>query len=105
MWHTVLISGTEWENFFALRCPQYTFENRVGLDTDTHVYRSWKDACKDTMLNKDAPILARLKWNKGQADIHMMALAEAMWDCMNESTPNELEEGEWHLPMIEVEED
>lgn len=23
MWHTVLISGTDFENFFSLRCPQY----------------------------------------------------------------------------------
>ena len=23
MWHTVLLTGTEWENFFELRCPQY----------------------------------------------------------------------------------
>jgi hypothetical protein len=25
-WHTVLITATEWENFFALRCPQYTLK-------------------------------------------------------------------------------
>lgn len=44
------------------------------------------------------------KWlslNKGQAEIHMMALAEAMWDAMNESTPVELEPGEWHIPFNE----
>ena len=23
MWHTVLVTATEWENFFELRCPQY----------------------------------------------------------------------------------
>ncbi|RUP42191.1 MAG: hypothetical protein EKK63_02520 [Acinetobacter sp.] len=42
------------------------------------------------------------KWlslNKGQAEIHMMALAEAMWDAMNESTPKELKAGEWHIPF------
>lgn len=43
-----------------------------------------------------------VKWqsiNKGQADIHMMALAEAMWDAYNESTPKELKAGEWHIPF------
>lgn len=39
-----------------------------------------------------------LKINKGQADIHMMFLAEAIYDAMNESTPRQLKEGEWHIP-------
>ena len=25
MWHTVLLTGTEFENFFKLRCPRYEF--------------------------------------------------------------------------------
>ena len=37
--------------------------------------------------------------NYSQAEIHMQALAEAMWDAMNESTPKELKEGEWHIPF------
>lgn len=48
------------------------------------------------------------KWlslNKGQAEIHMMALAEAIWDARNESTPKQLKAGMWHIPMIEVIED
>lgn len=42
------------------------------------------------------------KWqkiNKSQAEIHMQALAEAMWNAMNESTPKELKAGEWHIPF------
>ena len=45
---------------------------------------------------------SEVKWlslNKGQAEIHMQALAEAMWDAYNESTPKELKEGEWHIPF------
>lgn len=45
-----------------------------------------------------------VKWqsfNKGQAEIHIMALAEAMWDAMNESTPKKLKAGEWHIPFGE----
>ena len=42
------------------------------------------------------------KWlslNKGQAEIHIMDLAEKIYDAMNESTPEQLEAGEWHIPF------
>lgn len=42
------------------------------------------------------------KWlslNKGQAEIHIMDLAECIYDAMNESTPKQLQAGEWHLPF------
>lgn len=56
-WHTAIISATEWENFFNLRC------------------------------HPDA-----------QPEIRI--LAELIRDAMNESTPEELSEGDWHLPFI-----
>jgi thymidylate synthase ThyX len=95
MWHTVLITATEWENFFYLRCPQYN--NADG----TKIYRSKKDMVKDipTLLDQNPSEIDWLKINKGMADIHMMALAEAMWDAYNESTPKELKAGEWHIPF------
>ena len=98
MMHTVLISGTEWENFFALRCPQYEIAGKI--------YRSKKDVYKDYPLHSVSGILEPddynwFKLNKGQAEIHMMALAEAMWDAMNESIPKELKAGEWHIPFNE----
>lgn len=43
-------------------------------------------------------VIERLKLNKGQAEIHMMALAEAMWDAYTGSTPQMLAPGEWHIP-------
>ena len=46
-----------------------------------------------------------LQINKSQAEIHIQALAEAMWDAYNESTPKLLKEGEYHIPFIEIEED
>ena len=39
-----------------------------------------------------------LNLNIGQADIHMMFLAEAIYDAINESIPRKLKEGEWHIP-------
>lgn len=108
MYHKVLVSATEWENFFNLRCPSYTFHNDDN-DKD-FVFKSRKEAIKS--LGKDNPVeyegyakrledLSILDWltvNTGQADIHMMFLAEAIYDAMNESIPNELKEGEWHIP-------
>lgn len=93
MWHTVIISATEFSNFFELRCPKYS--NR-----ENKTYRSWRDITQDYLdLEQDASILTRLSLNKGQAEIHMMALAEAMWDAYNESTPKQLKAGEWHIPF------
>lgn len=104
MWHTVIVTATEWENFFALRCPQYSiFNENMPME-----FRSKKDLLN--FVNQiEAPEfkgqydnLTDLDWlqiNKGQAEIHMMALAEAMWDALNESTPKELKEGEYHIPF------
>ncbi len=104
MWHTVIITATEWENFFYLRCPKYSiYSEQIPME-----FRSWKDLTafvnkveadefKGYLDNND--IQERLECNKGQAEIHMMALAEAMWDAYNESTPKELVAGEWHMPF------
>ncbi len=105
MYHTVLITATEWENFFYLRCPRYQdeFPHRKEdgtLETKSHYYRSKKDFLNGTGKQYLEPLSINwLERNKGQADIHMMALAEAMWDVRNESTPVELKEGEWHIPF------
>jgi hypothetical protein len=32
MWHTVLVTATEFENFFELRCPKYINEHENGED-------------------------------------------------------------------------
>lgn len=53
-------------------------------------------------MNVNYGLLTELEWlqlNKGAAEIHMMALAEAMWDARNESEPKKLRVGEWHIPF------
>lgn len=108
MWHTVIVTATEWENFFALRCPQY----HAYVDTQEDgkdVYGSFRSRkeVKSIATNLDKLDFAKfdeLMWlsiNKGQAEIHMMALAEAMWDTYQESKPKELKAGEWHIPYEE----
>lgn len=59
MWHTVIVTGTEWENFFALRAHP-------------------------------------------QAEIHIQALAHAMLDTYNATTPRQLYPGDWHIPFGDV---
>lgn len=95
MWHTVLITATDFENFFALRCPQY--EYMIGSKSTIH--RSEKSIAEMKSIHHPWTTLEKLQNNKGQAEIHMMALAEAMWDAYNESTPKELKAGEWHIPF------
>lgn len=94
MWHTVLLTGTEFENFFELRCPQYK-----GSFSE-NVYKSRKEAILSPY--GEFSNFGELDWlnaNKGQAEIHIMDLAEKIYDAMNESTPKELKEGEYHIPF------
>lgn len=60
MWHTVIVTATEWDNFWNLRC------------------------------HPDA-----------QPEIRLVA--ERMRGAMEASEPNELGEGEWHLPLVRSE--
>lgn len=97
MWHTVIVTSSEWENFFNLRCPQY-------VDETGNVYRSKIDFINNTLDPTQGWMVDRhsTKWfliNKGAAEIHMMQLAECMWDAYNESKPKELKAGEWHIPF------
>ena len=56
MWHTVILTATEFENYFALRAHE-------------------------------------------AAEIHIQKLAYVMLEEMNNSTPNLLQIGEWHIPF------
>ena len=92
MWTTMLITGSKegWNNFFRLRCPSYYGQ-----------YPSWKQACMlNGSLDYGENILNKLLKNKGQAEIHIMDLAEKIYDAMNESTPEQLVAGMWHIPYM-----
>ena len=130
MWTTMLITGSKegWENFFNLRSPEYHLENVPTVNEDlslnsktlTLVGKSKKELLKQinkidndsytgfkTIINNYSD-LDWLKLNKGQAEIHMMQLAECIYDAMQESTPKQLKVGEWHIPFedkIQIAED
>ena len=94
-WYTCLVTATEFENFYKLRCPQYT----NGYDEE---FRSRKDYINGTFEPEMYPTSEVGWWNisKSGAEIHIQALAEAMWDAQNESKPNQLQPGEWHMPFM-----
>ena len=114
MYHKVLVSATEFENFFNLRCPSYEWEYEEGtikakskeeflnMFLKRYPTNGEKDLIDELgLVDEDLQpinILAWLNLNKGQADIHMMFLAEAIYDAIKESTPRELKEGDWHIP-------
>ena len=89
MWHTVLVTATEFDNFFELRCPKY----QTPVSRSVEPQKSWKDL---TEVHSNPENLERLEANKNNwifkmqhslsaAEIHIQALAEAMWDEYNKS--------------------
>lgn len=99
MWHTVILSGTEFENFFEQRCPKYNdlYEEKY--------HRNWKrflNSIEDSATFGalcDCDEVTKLANNKGSAEIHMMKLAELMYDEYENNKPSLLEDGEWHIPF------
>lgn len=105
LYHKVLLTSTKFNNFFYLRCPRYTITDNDG---DTFSFKSKKEAIEffgeEHFLNSIQKSLGDLtctEWlmtNTGMAEIHIMDLAEKMYDALNESTPELLADGEWHIP-------
>ena len=110
MWTTMLITGPKsgWDNFFHLRCPQYEYITKENImyfkskkDWTEKFYES-KIVSNTSATIEDINTYSWLNKNKGQAEIHMMDLAEKIYDAMNESTPKQLKAGEWHIPFYNV---
>lgn len=114
MWHTALVTSTEWQNFFEQRCPEYEIPNMTeGEEFYDKTFKSRKDVIHAMTVSttdnyegsiETAKTLSEVDWlmtNKGQAEIHMMALAEAVWDAMNESVPKPVQAGLWHIPFVD----
>lgn len=111
LYHKVLVTATEWDNFFDLRCPQYEYrlmgdENHGGHLEYMKSKREWLEFNElmarrnggHNIGNVPSTDLDWLQINKGMGEIHIMDLAEKMYDALNESTPNILQPGEWHIP-------
>jgi len=113
-YYQVLVTATEFENFFELRLPKYVIGNTTfrskedGLKTGRWLYDNKLEANENggnlfisTETGEVFPdtLIEWLECNQSQADIHIQAIAELMWDAMNESTPKQLQAGEYHIPF------
>lgn len=95
MWHTVIITSSKegLDNFFELRCPNILHE------ANGKYYKSVKDWNNVDKEIQYQGLSCLHPENKSQADIHIQAIAELMWDTYNESNPKKLQVGEWHIPF------
>ena len=100
MWNIMLVTATEYDNFFELRCPKY------HSPVDIHfLHKSKKDciAAHSNPVNlkifNEFSIEDWLAINESQAEIHIQALAELMYDEYNSSTPTKLKSNQWHIPF------
>ena len=107
-WYTCIVTATEYDNFFELRCPQYEYaegDNFKSIKDAAQHYSDEADKCMNMGLEemaqelREMSILEKLKINNGAGEIHISLLAEAMWDARNESEPKKLKAGEWHIPF------
>ena len=105
MWTTMLITGPVkggWDNFFNLRCPQYT----TPVSGKGFIAKSWKELISwhsnetNLELLENATELFKLQHNKGQGEIHIMKMAEMIYDALQESKPTFKKAGEWHIPYF-----
>jgi len=102
MWHKVILTATEFDNFFELRNSKYEYKNQI-FNSKKECIRSYSFEKGFEEDLKYLQSLSEIDWllmNQGQAEIHIMELAECMWDAYNENKPKLLKEGEWHCPMI-----
>jgi len=81
-----VITATNWDNFFRLRHPWHYNTGDMGSPRDIN------DICWQDRVNLNFP-----------AEYNIQDLAIRMKKSLDESTPNKLEEGQWHLPFITTE--
>lgn len=103
MWTTMLITGSKesWQNFFELRCPSYKL---IGLDKENVKSRKeWLEKMQfSSALHPSMYPKTDVEWlqiNRGQAEIHMMDLAEKIYDAVNESNSTQILPTMWHVPF------
>lgn len=104
MWHTALVTATEYANFFNLRCP-YIVGDVDDYDPKARFFSTRDVVRKSCLAGMPSDFYSRFefvdwqKFNLSGAEIHIQALAESMWDARNASTPKKLDSGEWHIPF------
>ena len=105
MYHKVLLTATDFANFFDLRCPKYiTPVGGYDENGTPYSFKSKKETYRNHSNEDNIKMMDNfttedwLSINQGQAEIHIMDLAEKMYDAYQENKPVELKEFEWHSP-------
>ena len=100
---TCIISGTEWDNFFELRCPQYSmfyeqipmsFKSRKEFIAFTNKVESDEFKIQDNTLSEQ-------DWqeiNKSSAQPEFQVIAEMLYDLYQEA---DWKESKYHIPFEE----
>ena len=107
MWHKVIVTATDFGNFFGLRCPVYQMESvdengdskKITAFSRRELLRLVKPY---RLLYKQVIKFTEQDWreiNIGQAEIHMQALAEQMYNAYFDSNPKLLKANEYHIPF------
>lgn len=87
-WSTVILTGTEWENFFDLRCPKYM--------VDGHVYRTRRELFINRPEYQMLDDIELYRINHSMTEPAFMRIAEIMKELYDQSTPKE--KG-YHVPF------
>jgi hypothetical protein len=90
---TVIVTASEYDNFFAQRCPRYMFGDKSYYSKKA-LLAAHPDSNMDYATQED--------WDRCQvntAQPEMMELAEMMFDALQASVPTQLESGQWHIPF------
>ncbi len=100
-YYTTIVTATDFENFFSLRCPIYNCGDgmRFRSKKDFVAFYNKTSTPENQMKVEDFDQFHWFSLNKGMAEIHLMDLAEKMWDLYNEHEPKLLEPGQWHIPF------
>lgn len=100
-YYTTIVTATDFENFFSLRCPIYNCGDGMTFRSkkDFVAFYNKTSTSENQMKVDDFDQFHWFSLNKGMAEIHLMDLAEKMWDLYNEHEPNLLEPGQWHIPF------
>lgn len=89
-WSTVILTATEWTNFFELRCPQYKYESVI--------YKSKKELLSIHPELNDKPQSFFDEINLSGTEPTFMYIAELMYDLYKESQPKT---SAHHIPFLE----
>lgn len=93
---TCIISGTEWGNFFSLRCPKYEYEINEG---EILYGNSIKNIKKQMLLaNYGTGIIENNLVNKSTAQPEFQVIAEMLYDLYQEA---DWKESKYHIPFEE----